>query len=160
MLHMSNVQNFWLIKSEGDCYTIDQLKKDKKTPWSGVRNYLARNFMRDQMSVGDMALFYHSQDKPSGVYGLAQVCSTPHPDQTQFDPKDEHFDPKAKRDNPTWMCVDFKFVEKFEHPISLSELKLDPKLEGMGVRRKGDRLSIQPVSKKHFEYVVKLARKG
>lgn len=149
---------YWLIKSEGDCYPIDELKKDKKTSWSGVRNYQARNFMRDLMQNGDMALFYHSEDKPSGIYGLAQVCSAPHPDETQFDPLDEHFDPKSKKENPTWICVDLKFVEKFKHPISLAELKADPKLEGMRVRAKGDRLSVQPVSKRHFEYVLGLAR--
>jgi predicted RNA-binding protein with PUA-like domain len=155
---MKSEPHYWLIKSEGNCYPIDQLKKDKKTPWTGVRNYQARNFMRDSMSVGDMALFYHSEDKPSGVYGLAQVTSKPHPDESQFDPKDEHFDPKSKRKNPQWICVDFKFVEKFKTPISLAELKADPELEGMRVRAKGDRLSIQPVSKRHFEYVVKIAR--
>ena len=155
---MKSEPRYWLIKSEGDCYPITQLKKDRRTPWSGVRNYQARNFMRDEMQIGDLALFYHSEDKPSGVYGIAQVCSAPHPDESQFDRKDEHYDPKSKRENPTWICVDFRFVEKFEHPISLAELKLDPKLEGMRVRARGDRLSVQPVSKKHFEYVVRLAR--
>ena len=154
-MHMKE-EKFWLIKSEGDCYSIDQFKKDKKTPWSGVRSYQARNYMRDEMSVGDYALFYHSNDKPSGVYGLAKVSSKPHPDQTQFDSKDEHYDSKSKQENPQWICVDFSFVKKFKNPISLSELKTDPKLEGMYVRRKGDRLSIQPVSKKHFEYIIKL----
>ncbi len=155
---MKTEPNYWLIKSEGDCYPIDQLKKDKKTPWSGVRNYQARNFMRDGMSVGDLALFYHSQDKPSGVYGIAQVTSKPHPDESQFDTKDEHFDSKSKRETPTWICVDFKFVEKFAHPISLAELKIDPKLEGMRVRQRGDLLSVHPVSKKHFEYIVQLGK--
>lgn len=152
-------EKFWLIKSEGDCYSIDHLKADKKSPWSGVRSYQARNYMRDEMSIGDLALFYHSNDKPSGVYGIAKVASKPHPDESQFDPKDEHYDPKSKRENPQWICVDFSFVEKLTNPISLAELKADPKLEGMHVRRKGDRLSIQPVSKKHFEYILKLAKK-
>ncbi len=151
-------EKFWLIKSEGDCYSIDHFKQDKKTSWSGVRSYQARNYMRDEMSIGDLALFYHSNDKPSGVYGLAKVASKPHPDHTQFDPKDEHYDPKSTQENPQWICVDFSFVKKFKHPISLTELKADPKLDGMYVRRKGDRLSIQPVSKKHFEYILKLAQ--
>ncbi len=152
-------QKYWLIKSEGDCYSIDTLKQDKKTPWSGVRSYQARNYMRDEMSIGDLALFYHSNSKPSGIYGVAKVVSKPHTDETQFDKKDEHFDPKSNKENPQWICVDFGFVSKLKEPISLTELKADPKLDGMYVRRKGDRLSIQPVSKKHFEYILKLAEK-
>lgn len=152
-------KKYWLIKSEGDCYSIDDLKKDKKTPWSGVRSYQARNFMKDEMSLGDLALFYHSNSKPSGVYGIAKVASKAHIDETQFDTKDEHYDPKSSKENPRWFCVDFSFVKKIKEPISLSELKLDPKLEGMYVRRKGDRLSIQPVSKKHFDYILKIAEK-
>jgi predicted RNA-binding protein with PUA-like domain len=154
---IKKMQKYWLIKSEGDCYSIDHLKKDKKTSWTGVRNYQARNFMKDEMSVGDLALFYHSNSKPSGVYGIAKVASKPHWDESQFDTQDEHFDPKSKKENPLWVCVNFSFVEKFKNPITLTELKLDPKLEGMYVRRKGDRLSIQPVSQKHFEYILKLA---
>jgi predicted RNA-binding protein with PUA-like domain len=114
--------------------------------------------MRDEMSIGDLALFYHSNSKPSGVYGIAQVASIPKTDTTQFDSKDEHFDPKSTKQNPIWVCVDFSFVEKFDNPISLTTLKDDSKLEGMYVRRKGDRLSIQPVSKNHFEYIVKIGR--
>jgi predicted RNA-binding protein with PUA-like domain len=156
-MSIKNMQKYWLIKSEGDCYSIDNLKKDKKTSWTGVRNYQARNFMKDEMSVGDLALFYHSNSKPSGIYGIAKVVSKPHPDNSQFDKQDEHFDPKSKIEHPLWICVDFSFIKKFKNPISLVELKQDPKLEGMYIRRKGDRLSIQPVSKKHFEYITKLA---
>ena len=151
-----NSKKYWLIKSEGDCYSIDDLKKDRQSQWSGVRSYQARNFMRDEMSIGDLALFYHSNSKPSGVYGVAQVISKPHPDTTQFDSKDEHFDPRSSEENPIWMCVNFKFVSKLKHPISLQEIKINPKLEGMLVRRKGDRLSIQPVSQKHFDYLLKI----
>lgn len=147
---------FWLIKSESDCYSIDDLKKDKSTPWTGVRSYQARNYMRDEMSIGDIALFYHSNSKPSGVYGIAKVSSKPHADETQFDSHDNHYDPKSKKENPQWICVNFSFVKKFENHISLSELKIDPELEGMYVRRKGDRLSIQPVSQKHFEHILNL----
>lgn len=145
---------YWLIKSEADCYSIDSLKKDRKTAWSGVRNYQARNFMRDDMNIGDMALFYHSNSKTPGVVGVAEVCSTPYPDKTAFDPKDEHYDSKSKRDMPTWILVDFKFVKKFLKPMSLFEIKVDPYLDGMLVRQKGSRLSIQPVSEKHFRYIV------
>lgn len=154
LLDMNKEKRYWLIKSEGDCYSIDNLKKDKKTPWTGIRNYQARNFMRDQMQVGDLVLFYHSVSEPTGIYGVAKVSSKPHPDETAFDKKDEHYDPKSKRENPTWMCVDMSFVKKFKEPISLAELKIDPKLEGMVVRQKGSRLSVQPVSEKHFTYIV------
>lgn len=146
--------NYWLLKSEGSCYSIDDLKKDKKTAWTGIRNYQARNFMRDQMKIGDLCLFYHSNSEPTGVYGVAKVVSKPHPDMTAFDKKDEHYDPKSKTENPTWMCVDIAFVKKFKNPISLSEIKIDPKLEGIVVSQKGSRLSIQPVSEKHYKYIV------
>lgn len=145
---------YWLIKSEADCYSIDNLKKDKVTPWSGVRNYQARNFMRDQMRIGDLALFYHSNSDTPGVVGIAKVCSLPYPDKTAFDSTDEHFDVKSKKDTPTWILVDFRFVKKFKKPMSLFEIKIDPRLDGMLVRQKGSRLSIQPVSEKHFNYIV------
>jgi len=145
--------NYWLLKSEGDCYSIDDFKKDKKTAWTGIRNYQARNFMRDSMKVGDGVLFYHSNANPTGVYGVAKVVSAPHADETQFDIKDDHYDPKSKKENPTWMCVDIGFVEKFKEPVSLTEMKLDPKLEGMMVRATGSRLSVQPVSADHFHYI-------
>jgi predicted RNA-binding protein with PUA-like domain len=115
--------------------------------------------MKDEMTSGDLALFYHSNDNPSGIYGIAKVSSTPHTDKTQFDLSDEHFDPKSKKEKPLWACVDFSFVKKIKKPISLQELKEDPKLEGMFIRRKGDRLSIQPVSQRHFEYILKLSER-
>lgn len=145
--------NYWLLKSEGDCYSIDDLKRDKKVAWTGVRNYQARNFMRDDMKVGDMILFYHSNAKPNGVYGIAKVASKPYPDPTAFDKKDEHYDPKSKKEKPTWILVDVAFVSKFKEPISLDEIKIDPRLEGMVVRQTGSRLSVMPVSEKHFNYI-------
>jgi predicted RNA-binding protein with PUA-like domain len=149
----------WLVKSEGSCYSIDDLKRDKKTSWSGVRNFQARNFMRDKMKVGDLILFYHSSSMPTGIYGIANVSSIAHPDVTQFDKKDSHYDPKSKTDNPTWMCVDISFLKKFKEPVSLDMLKFDPALEGMMVRARGSRLSIQPVSEKHYTHITqKLAR--
>lgn len=151
-------KNYWLIKTEANCYSIDDLKKDKKTPWAGVRNFQARNFMRNDMKVGDLALFYHSsstdKENPNGVYGIAEVASRPHPDESAFDKKDEHYDPGSKRSEPTWILVDFAFKKKFAQPFTLAEIKLDPKLEGMVVRQRGSRLSIQPVSEKHFNYIV------
>ncbi|MBY0328533.1 EVE domain-containing protein [Patescibacteria group bacterium] len=151
--------NYWLLKSEGDCYSIDDLKKDKKTAWTGVRNYQARNFMRDSMKVGDGVLFYHSNATPTGVYGIAKIVSTPHADETQFDIKDDHYDLKSKKENPTWVCVDIGFVKKFDEPVSLTEIKIDPALDGMMVRATGSRLSVQPVSEKHFTYIAEVLGK-
>jgi predicted RNA-binding protein with PUA-like domain len=147
--------NYWLLKSEGNCYSIDDLKRDKRTAWTGVRNYMARNFMVRDMQVGDQVLFYHSSSEPTGVYGLAKVAGAAHPDMTQFNKKDDHYDPKATKEKPIWHCVDVAFIKKLKAPVSLQELKLDPNLEGMLVRERGSRLSIQPVSEKHFTYIVK-----
>lgn len=155
----STERQYWLLKSEGNCYSIDDLKKDKKTGWSGIRNYLSRNFMRDHMKVGDLALFYHSSSDPTGVVGIAKISSKPYPDHTAFDKKDEHYDPKSTKEKPIWMMVDVAFVKKLKEPITLTELKADPKLEGMMVRQQGSRLSIQPVSEAHFTYITeKLAK--
>lgn len=150
--------NYYLLKSEASCYSIDDLQKDKKTAWTGIRNYQARNFMRD-MKVGDLVLFYHSNGKPSepaGVYGVAKVCAKAHPDETQFDKKDEHYNPKATREKPIWECVDVQFVKKFVHPVTLSEIKFEPKLSGIMVAQKGSRLSVQPVSERHFNEIVSM----
>jgi predicted RNA-binding protein with PUA-like domain len=116
--------------------------------------------MRDQMQPGDLALFYHSNGtptEPTGVYGVVQVASKAHTDETQFDTKDEHYDAKSKKDAPLWQCVDMAFVEQYAAPVTLAEIKGDPKLAGMAVRERGSRLSIQPVSEKHFTYIQKLA---
>lgn len=153
--------NHWLIKSEGDCYSIDDLKKDKKTPWSGIRNFQARNFMRDIMKVGDKVLFYHSngtKENPTGVYGVAKVSSKSYPDITAFDKKDDHYDSKSKKENPTWFLVDMSFVSKFKNPVTLSQIKFEPKLKGIMVAQKGSRLSIQPVSKEHFEFITNMGK--
>jgi predicted RNA-binding protein with PUA-like domain len=151
--------NYWLIKSEGDCYSIDDFKREKKTPWEGIRNYQARNFMMS-MKPGDLLLFYHSISKPTGVYGIAKVVGKAHPDESQFDKKDMHFDPKATKEKPIWQCVDVAFVEKFKNPVSLEAIKKDSKLGGMLVRTKASRLSVQPVSEKHFQYIRKLSSKA
>lgn len=152
--------NYWLIKSEEGCYSITDFKADfkcdKKVAWTGIRNYQARNFMRDGMKKGDLIFFYHSQGNPSGIYGLAVVAGASHPDETAFDKKDEHFDPKSKRENPTWICVDVAYVKTYKDPLSLADIKRDPNLEGMWVARKGDRLSVSPVSEEHFRYIDKM----
>lgn len=147
--------NYWLMKSEGDCYPITQLKKDKTTSWSGVRNFQARNYMK-AMKVGDMVLFYHSNARPSGVYGLAKVSRLAHPDVTAQDPKDEHYDPRSTKEKPIWECVDVRHVETFTKPISLEDMKKDKRLSGLKILQKGSRLSICPVSKKEFEHLLVL----
>ncbi len=146
----------WLIKSEPDVFSIDDLRRVKREPWNGVRNYQARNYMRDDMKPGDLALFYHSNATPPGVAGIAKVASSPYPDATQFDPQSEYFDPKATPENPRWMLVDFEFAAKFPTPVPLQRMKEDPALEGMLVLQKGTRLSITPVEAKHFKRVCKL----
>ena len=148
---------YWLMKSEPSCYSIDDMKRDKRTAWDGVRNYQARNFMRDDMSVGDEVFFYHSNTDPIGIVGIVEVASKPYPDPTQFDKKDDHYDPKSKKENPRWVLVDVKFKKKFKETFTLAEIKNDPQLKDMVVAQKGSRLSVQPVEKKHFERVVKLA---
>ncbi len=143
---------YWLLKSEPESYGIDHLRRDKVESWSGVRNYQARNFMQS-MEVGDLCLFYHSSTKEKGVYGVAKVVASAHPDTTQFDKKDSHFDPKATKEKPIWYCVDVAFVEKFKEPVSLYQMKADPELKGMLALAPGSRLSVQPVSQKHFIYI-------
>lgn len=150
---------YWLIKSEAAMYSIDDLARDKCVPWTGIRNYQARNFMRDSMQVGDLCLFYHSVAEP-GIYGIAKVAGKAHPDLTARDRKDEHFDPKATDENPIWMCVDVQFVKKLKTPVSLAELKAERALSGMLVLAKGSRLSVMPVSETHYRYIVEKLAQG
>lgn len=147
----------WLIKSEPDVFGIDDLEKVKREPWSGVRNYQARNFMWKEMKPGDLALFYHSNAKPPGVTGIARVVGEPYPDPTQFDAKSEYHDPKSTRENPRWWLTDFEFVGKFPEILALEALKADSLLSEMMVCQRGTRLSITPVEPLHFKRVCKLA---
>lgn len=158
---MPKATQYWLMKSEPDCYSIDDLasEKNKTTFWDGVRNYQARNFMRDDMKVGDKVLFYHSNAKPPGVAGVARIVKESYPDFTAFDPNDKHYDPKSKQDNPRWFMVDIKYEKKFKRLVSLDELRGVKSLEGMVLLQKGSRLSVQPVTKKQFESVCKQADK-
>lgn len=149
---------YWLLKSEPNAYSIDDLKRDKVEMWDGVRNYQARNIMRDKIKKGDRALFYHSNAAPAGVAGVMEIVREAYPDPTQFDPKDEHYDPKSKEENPTWLCVDVRFKEKFAHMVTLHELKADHFFDDMVVTQKGSRLSVQPVKKKHFNRILKMAK--
>lgn len=153
--------HYWLMKSEPDAYSIDDLAQDKDqtTFWDGVRNYQARNLMRDEMKKGDLVLFYHSNAKPPGVAGIAKVVRESYPDHTQFDKKSKYFDPKATTDNPRWFMVDIKLVTRFKTFLPLDELKSIKALEGMVLLQKGSRLSVQPVTKKQFETISKLGKK-
>lgn len=146
------------MKSEPDCYSIDDLKRDKVEHWDGTRNYQVRNMMRDDMSVGDRALFYHSNaGKETGCVGVMEVVSEAYPDPTQFDPNSDHSDPKSDPENPRWLCVDMKYVAHLDRLVSLQEIKLDPQFDGMPLIRKGNRLSVFPINKKHYDRVLKLA---
>jgi predicted RNA-binding protein with PUA-like domain len=144
------------MKSEPDEFSIDDLVAAPRqtTPWFGVRNYQARNYMRDAMSVGDGVLFYHSSCDVPGIYGLAEVASTPHPDDTQFDPKSEYFDPKAKREDPRWMLVDVKLAKK-TRAMPLDELRTYPELADMVILKRGNRLSVTPVTAAQWKFIVK-----
>ena len=154
---MAKKRNYWLIKSEPESYGIDDLARDGKTMWDGVRNYQSRNTMRDEMKVGDLVFYYHSNEKPPGIVGIAKVASEAYADPTQFDPHSRYFDPKATDEEPRWILVDFAFVTKFDEALPLDELKADPALEGMPLIRKGQRLSIQPVEAKHWKHLCKKA---
>jgi predicted RNA-binding protein with PUA-like domain len=140
------------MKSEPHAYSWEQLVEDGSTHWDGVRNYQARNLMRDDMSVGDLVLFYHSNCKPPHVAGVARVRKEAYPDFTAQDPSSKYFDPKASPDNPRWMMVDIEAVSEL-NPVALAELRANPLLEGMPLLRRGQRLSVQPVSESHFEAV-------
>lgn len=147
---------YWLMKTEPDVYSIDTLKKEGETLWSGVRNYQARNFMMKDMQIGDQVLFYHSNAEPPGVAGLAVVSKLAEPDPLAFDKKSEYYDPKSSKEKPRWFCVRVKFVQKLKNLVTLENIKNDPMLRGMLVIKRGQRLSIQPVSKKDFDYIMKL----
>lgn len=149
---------YWLMKSEPDVFSFSDLKKRPKQtePWNGVRNYQARNFMRDEMKIGDLVLFYHSSCEIPGVAGIAKVASAPYPDSTQFDKKSEYFDPKATLENPRWFLVDVSFEKDLKGFVSLEEIKTHEELSHMRLLQKGNRLSILPVEKTEFEFIKKL----
>ncbi len=155
---MARARRYWLMKCEPEAYSIDDLERDGSTCWEGVRNFQARNYLRDDFAVGDGVLFYASNSVPSGVAGLAEVSRSAYPDSFAFEAKHDYFDPKSDPENPTWFMVDVRFVEKFAEIVPLEALKTTPGLEEMMVIRKGMRLSIQPVAKSEFEIVKKLGR--
>ena len=150
--------HYWLMKSEPDVYSIDDLRRDKRTAWNGVRNYQARNHMR-AMRKGELVLFYHSSSDPTGVAGVAKVVKEAYPDPTQFDRKSEYHDPKSPKEDPRWWLVDVGFVKRFDAPVLLTAIKADRRLADM-VLVNNSRLSVQPVTEKEFERVMELAKGG
>ncbi|HWP37199.1 MAG TPA: EVE domain-containing protein [Gemmatimonadales bacterium] len=156
---MSAGRRYWLMKCEPDAYTIEQLERDGETSWEGVRNFQARNFMRE-MKRGDRVLFYASNADPSGVVGVAEVSREAYPDHHAFDRRHEYFDPKSKRDTPTWFMVNVRFVERFPRIVSLETLKEAPALRRMMVVQPGRRPSVQPVTPDEFNEIVRLGRGG
>jgi len=149
---------YWLMKTEPGTYSIADLRRDGSTCWEGVRNYRARNLMRE-MKKGDAVLFYHSNAKPPGVAGLARVCREAYPDHFAFDKRSRYYDEKSPRDEPRWWMVDVEFVEEFPRVVGLDELKADPAFADMMVTQRGARLSVQPAARKHHDRIVKLSRK-
>jgi len=151
---------YWLMKSEPDCFSIDDLRgRPKQTErWDGVRNYQVRNMMRDQMRKGDLAFFYHSSCEEPGIYGVMEIASNAYPDPTQFDPKADHYDPKSSPEEPRWLLVDVRFQYKLDRPVLLSTLRShEQELLGLGVLAKGSRLSVVPVREDHWNTILKLA---
>jgi predicted RNA-binding protein with PUA-like domain len=150
--------NYWLMKSEPSCFSIDDLRasNNQTSPWDGVRNYQARNFMRNDMKMGDLIFFYHSNCNPPGIVGIAEVASEAYPDYTAFDPNSDHPDAKSTPDNPRWFMVDVRFKERFDHIITLESLKQYPELQDMALVRRGNRLSVMPVSAKDWAFILGL----
>jgi predicted RNA-binding protein with PUA-like domain len=159
---MAKEQKFWLVKTEPESFSIQHLAKQPKqtTCWSGVRNYQARNFMRDEMKLGDRVLVYHSSTDEPAVVGTATIARESYPDDSAWDKKDHHYDAGSTPENPRWCMVDIKLEQVFKHPLPLAKLRTLPALKNMELLRKGSRLSVQPVRKSEFEAILKLAGAG
>ena len=149
--------NYWLMKSEPEVFSIDDLARVQIEPWDGVRNYQARNMLRDQMQLGDQVFFYHSNCDLPGIVGIAEVCRTAYPDLSALNPESKYFDPKATPENPRWVCVDVKFVRKLPKTISLQRLKTYDALNGWALIAKGNRLSVMPVSAPQWDAILAIA---
>ncbi len=154
------MMRYWLMKSEPEAFSIDDLEQrpEQTEHWDGVRNYQARNMMRDDMKIGDLIFFYHSNCELPGIVGIARVVKESYPDFTAFDSNDKHFDPKSNPDKPTWFMVDVTFVQKFKSTISLQTLKQYPELEGLALLRRGNRLSIMPVDETQWHFILGLMK--
>jgi predicted RNA-binding protein with PUA-like domain len=150
---------YWLFKSEPDCFSYDDLEKapNRTTGWDGIRNYQARNFLRDDVKFGDGVIYYHSNAEPPGMAGVAVIVEESHPDPTQFDPKADHFDPKSELVAPTWMQVGVRAVAKAVKEVSLAEMRAEKGLDGLELLKKGSRLSVHPVSHEHWQILMKMA---
>jgi len=147
--------NYWLMKTEPNEFGIDDLERVGTEPWDGVRNYQARNFMRDDMRIGDRVFFYHSNCKVPGIVGIAEVASKPYPDPTQFDPDSNYYDPKSDPDDPRWMLVDVRYKRHTQRTISLREIKQHADaLEGLQLIKRGNRLSVMPIDRQHWDYIM------
>ena len=148
---------YWLMKSEPHVYSFEDLVKDKTTHWDGVRNYQARNFMRDKMKLGDYVLFYHSNHKPPHIAGIARICKEGYPDFTAFDSENKYFDASSSPENPRWIMVDIEAIKALTSIVPLLDLKENPALDEMLVVQRGQSLSVQPVEKKHFDEVLRMS---
>lgn len=149
---------YWLVKSEPGNFSIDDLEnsKNKTTCWDGIRNYQARNFIRDEMKIGDKVIFYHSNSNPPSAVGICEVVKEAYPDFTAFDFKSDYFDPKSKKDSPIWLMVDIKLTEKFMNEVGLPEIKMNKKLQNMLLVKRGNRLSVMPIKKEEFNEILKM----
>ncbi len=152
-------KKYWLVKSEPEVFSITDLRKAKNqtTCWDGVRNYQARNYMRDEMKKGDEVPFYHSNSEPPAVTGLCEVVKEGYPDYTAFDPEDKHYDPKSKKENPAWMMVDIKLKSVFVNQVTLPQIKGNKKLSQMKLLQRGSRLSVMPLEKEEFEEIIRMS---
>ena len=146
---------YWLVKSEPTAFSIDDFEKVKTTHWDGVRNFQARNYLRDEMKTGDKILFYHSSADPKACMGYCEVAREGYPDFTAFDSKHIHYDSESNKNNPTWYMVDLKFLKKFKHAVTLAEIKKDTNLHNMKLVARGNRLSVMPITKAEFETICK-----
>lgn len=147
---------YWLMKSEPGEFSIDDLARVRVEPWDGVRNYQARNFMRDEMALGDRAFFYHSSCKTPAIVGTMEIASEAYADATAFDPENPHYDPKSDPDNPTWMLVDVAFLDKLKKPVTLTQLRREPALADMRLLQRGNRLSVMPVEQRHWQHILEM----
>ncbi len=155
---MAKNPNYWIMKSEPHEFSIDDLKKKDISIWDGIRNYQVRNMIRDVMGVGDRAFFYHSSSKEIGIVGEMEIVKSSYPDPTQFKTNSKYFDKGSKKDAPRWLSVDVKFVQKFQRTLTLAEIKANPKFETLPLVKRGNRLSIMPISKTHYDLIKKTVR--
>lgn len=151
---------YWLIKSEPSVFSIDDLinSKEQTTYWDGVRNYQARNYLRDEMKINDKVIFYHSNSEPPAAVGVCEVVKEGYPDFTAFDPESNHYDPKSNPDSPAWFMVDVKFISKFANPVSIEQMRNKEKLKNLKLLQRGNRLSVMPISKEEFNQIVKMGK--